>query len=131
MSKTSLKQVKPVLPGDRVRQNANFGPIMPSENSKAAEIMNGDSSVLPSSKYANESETCSQYNNNKGNRKTEHGSGDAMLDRKASVVFKGKYFQFSSSFPEERVSCYLFSFRMDYLYFCGSEDSFQLFYYLT
>lgn len=111
MIETSMKQGKSVLPDDQVRQNMNSGPAMSSGKSKAPDIiMNRESSVAATCKYANESQTFAPYGYNKGYHKIQPGSGTEIQDGKSSVVFKRKLFQFSSSFPEERVSCSIFFF---------------------
>lgn len=99
-----LKKGKSIFLDDQVQQHLNPGPAVWSDKSRAPEfIMNMDTSAAANCRDSNERQTSACNSNYKSSRKIQCGSSHESQDAK-SAVFKSKLFQFSSYFPEERVS---------------------------
>lgn len=98
-----LKEGKSIFLDDQVQQHLNPEPAVLSDKSRAPDFsMNMDTSVS-ACRESNQCQTSTCNSNYKSYRKMQWGASHEIQDAK-SAVFKSKLFQFSSYFPEERVS---------------------------
>ncbi|KAG5525116.1 hypothetical protein RHGRI_031707 [Rhododendron griersonianum] len=103
--KGKASTVQPILPEDQVRGASNSGSGIPFVERKELEVnLNGDGSLRATVRPDKQSQFSALDGKDKDQQKTQLQTCNEIQNLKSLVVFKGKLFQFSNSFPPDRVS---------------------------
>lgn len=109
MKQGKASTVQPIWPEDQLLGASNSECGIPFEKSKELEVnLNVDGSSRATVKPEKQSQFSALDGKDKDQRKTQLQSCKEIQNLKSPGVFKGKLFQFSSSFPPDRVSLVLY-----------------------
>ncbi|KAE9446523.1 hypothetical protein C3L33_21598, partial [Rhododendron williamsianum] len=101
--KGKASTVQPILPEDQVRGASNSGSGIPFVERKELEVnLNGDGSLRATVRPDKQSQFSALDGKDKDQQKTQLQTCNEIQNLKSLVVFKGKLFQFSNSFPPDR-----------------------------
>ncbi|KAF7127540.1 hypothetical protein RHSIM_Rhsim11G0071500 [Rhododendron simsii] len=101
--KGKASTVQPILPEDQVRGASNSGSGIPFVERKELEVnLNGDDSLRATVRPDKQSQFSALDGKDKDQQKTKLQTCNEFQNLKSLVVFKGKLFQFSNSFPPDR-----------------------------
>ncbi|KAI8531380.1 hypothetical protein RHMOL_Rhmol11G0131900 [Rhododendron molle] len=101
--KGKASTVQPILPEDQVRGASNSRSGIPFVERKELEVnLNGDGSLRVMVRPDKQSQLSAVDGKDKDQQKTQLQTCNEIQNLKSLVVFKGKLFQFSNSFPPDR-----------------------------